>query len=355
MLYYSICTVLATVNQIKGLVELDDTKIEIENAGCPFTNLEQLLQKNICLMPDYHKNEPPSSAGGITNVNIDWRHVPQVLEVEEKKNLVTIQMRQHMEWLDPRIKVNVSAMKNMKHPEDWMKFFPSTVDKIWHPNLDMHTFDLQDWKSLFHPLWFQAVGMNKCPLLTDCKDTPDSLNLYADKQWKITLFCKFHFPAFPFDIQRCRFRQRFESTSDVVKIFIYPPSAATWRLNVPKEKRVWNYVDNGYEILILPIGELISFKSEAKNSSGSDYGFDIELRRLVQPYLFQYYFPSAALVVVSHVSFIVPLSSSPARVALVVTQFLTLTNIFIYQMVGFQINPFSTWCISKYSIHLSMQ
>ena len=42
-----------------------------------------------------------------------------------------------------------------------------------------------------------------------------------------------------------------------------------------------------------------------------------------------------AIVVVSFISFLVPLTAIPGRIALVVTQFLTLTNMFIHQMVSF--------------------
>ena len=65
------------------------------------------------------------------------------------------------------------------------------------------------------------------------------------------------------------------------------------------------------------------------------FGFDITLERMVQPFLYMYYLPCMAIVLVSQISFIIPLSSIPGRVALVVTQFLTLTNIFIHQTVRF--------------------
>ena len=56
---------------------------------------------------------------------------------------------------------------------------------------------------------------------------------------------------------------------------------------------------------------------------------------MFQPFLYMYYLPCMAIVLVSQISFIIPLSSIPGRVALVVTQFLTLTNIFIHQTVGY--------------------
>lgn len=105
-----------------------------------------------------------------------------------------------------------------------------------------------------------------------------------------------------------------------------------WPNHGTKRKRIWQYNIDGFQTLIKPVGDIIVINSNSQVALINDYGFDIELRRLVQPYIFQYYFPSAAIVAVSHISFIIPLNSIPGRVGLVVTQFLTLTNIFIYQM-----------------------
>ena len=65
----------------------------------------------------------------------------------------------------------------------------------------------------------------------------------------------------------------------------------------------------------------------------SIYGFDIEMKRRLNPYIYQYYLPAITLVIITSLSFIIPLSATPGRVSLVVTQCLTLTNIFINQRV----------------------
>ena len=63
-------------------------------------------------------------------------------------------------------------------------------------------------------------------------------------------------------------------------------------------------------------------------------GFEIRLKRILSPFIYRYYLPCGAIVMVSQISFIIPLTAIPGRVALVVTQFLTLTNLFIHQMVN---------------------
>ena len=71
-----------------------------------------------------------------------------------------------------------------------------------------------------------------------------------------------------------------------------------------------------------------------ENDCWTSFGYKIEMKRQPAKYLFQYYIPCITIVVASTLSFIVPPSAAPGRIALVVTQFLTLTNIFIYHVVS---------------------
>ncbi len=56
-------------------------------------------------------------------------------------------------------------------------------------------------------------------------------------------------------------------------------------------------------------------------------GFQLNLQRKPTPYIFNYYLPSALFVVVSWVSFAIPVEAIPGRVALLITIFLSLANI----------------------------
>ena len=304
----------------------------IEDAGCPFHDTSQLIRKNVCLMPDYESYEPPDNGNGKSNVDTDLWEPPKILQINERKNKITIQLQQFMEWKDPRIRANISAMSDMLHPSSLITFTPKMVEKIWHPNLDMHTINLQDWKSLYHPLWFKLVGINKQPWMRSYKSNTTATFLFLEKDWRVTTFCKFDFTTFPFDTQVCEFRQKFQSYENVF-LLIYPSSGSSYAVNITKPIGDWSYEVSGFEANITPIGTLIeSHKDEEQRDE--NFGFDIVLKRIIRPYLFQYYFPCAAIVIVSHISFVIPLTSIPGRVALMVTQFLTLTQIFISQMVS---------------------
>ena len=93
------------------------------------------------------------------------------------------------------------------------------------------------------------------------------------------------------------------------------------------------YETGGFKISIFHVGKHSNDK-DGKTNSSRELGFDMKIERIIQPYLYQYYLPCMAIVTVAQISFMIPLSAIPGRVALVVTHFLTLTNIFIHQMVS---------------------
>ena len=130
--------------------------------------------------------------------------------------------------------------------------------------------------------------------------------------------CPFDFSSFPFDEQKCSLTM------------ILPFG---WNLTVPTNKNhALKYVKDGFEIETQPLD---SFRIDADNLNWYSLYFGIKatFKRKLSKYIFQYYLPSITIVIASSVSFIIPLSAIPGRVALMGTQFLTLTNIFINEMV----------------------
>ena len=297
--------------------EIDDIiKQKVLASGCPsYVGRNQLLERTVCLMPDYALNEMPKNFNkGITRVNIYLLHV-YVLEVNEMKSQITIEILQYMDWKEPRIRANFSTA----HNKNKIKISSKNINRVWHPELDIYTKHLKEWQSLYDPLLYQEMyiwnGSNET-----------LYKLSALKAWKATVSCKFDFSTFPFDTQICAFLQFGSSPHLQLK---------TNCRNKPAE------LENkpaGFNVFLTGGGAYCEQKKEAEKGSEDtllwmDIGFNITLERIIQPYLYQYYFPAIAIVVVSQISFMIPLSASPGRIALVVTQFLTLTNIFIHQIV----------------------
>ena len=76
------------------------------------------------------------------------------------------------------------------------------------------------------------------------------------------------------------------------------------------------------------------FYFESTNSNYSLAGVEIQLRRHKAKYILQYYCTSGLFVVVSWVSFLVPPEIIPGRMAMLITLFLVLTNIFNVSVIN---------------------
>ena len=113
------------------------------------------------------------------------------------------------------------------------------------------------------------------------------------------------------------------------------------------------FYENVWNIVIFKL-EYGQFGTTFNNSNTDDFVLDItfnnivngfsgiscvlKLERCLLPYIMKYYLPCVAMVMVSFISFLLSLNSIPARVALLVTLFLTLTNILIAQQVWLKLH-----------------
>jgi hypothetical protein len=178
---------------------------------------------------------------------------------------------------------------------------------------------LEEWKSLYDPQLYRNVILE---YNTENNGHEFSFKLNAHKDWKATILCNFDFSFFPFDTQTCEFIQFRAWESMNLTLLTH-------------HKESWDHVAEGFNVAIIPKGTFLDDDDgETVLDKGVEFGFEIVLTRIVQDYLYKYYFPCFAIVVVSQISFIIPLSAIPGRVSLVVTQFLTLTNVFIYSLVN---------------------
>ena len=101
-------------------------KESIENAGCPFVSESQMLDKNVCLMPQYASTELPMNSDAASNVTLYLFNV-YVLEVDEVKNSITVELLQYFEWTEPRIRANFSSATNQKK----IKLSTKSLNRIW--------------------------------------------------------------------------------------------------------------------------------------------------------------------------------------------------------------------------------
>ena len=135
---------------------------------------------------------------------------------------------------------------------------------------------------------------------------------------KTTVFCTFDYSAYPMDIQRCN---------------ITFGSGCSGAIFVLNEMHHEQHPTNTYEAANFDIS--IWYYDGKTSQNNNNVAIEIELRRMTASFILKYYIPCMAIVLVSIISFIIPVSVTVdvGRVSLLVTLFLTLITLFISHMV----------------------
>ena len=306
----------------------------IEDAGCPFIEEKQMLVRHVCLMPNYQRTEFPFVSESNRYITIELREVT-TLHMDEDKNKLSLHIEQFYSWCDSRISANFSNTDSIFISDGYLpiiKLSLQNAEKIWHPNLDIQTRDLLDWDSLHQPDVFKAMFISS--LRSVGKECENSLAVHAMKEWKATIYCKLDFTAFPFDVHNCSFIQELAPTSKAAFKLKYLDT-----LELEGEARGYSFKTS-----------LIGIFDENISGNGTDeIGFNITLKRILSPYIYQYFLPSIACVLTTQVSFMIPLESITGRVSLIVTVLLALINILIdlfsHNPSGKTVNPLGIYLL----------
>ena len=274
--------------------------------------------KNVCIVKGYQANEPPT-IDPLTDVFFSFYRA-DVLGIDEVRRTLTIDLRMKATWEDPRIKANLAE----KDSENII--MPAiTIDKdplIWTPFQTMRIFGLKDKKYLHHPVTIGNIKLNSSTSVTFSRFSENRTLISACIEWQITQSCKYKFSIFPLDRHICKV----STISDYINAKVY-------HLRQKTRRRILTpYETNGFNISNLIIANRVK-RSRAYGFGYSRFGIQITLRRQIEPYIYQYYLPCILIVLASSLSFIVPVSMMPGRIALLGTLFLTLINIFTHQKV----------------------
>ena len=226
--------------------------------------------------------------------------------------IVAIDLQLTMRWTDPGIETEPNYTSGVSLSLD-------QVDSFWIP--DFYVDDLSDYKS-----FRDSIQVTTLRALPENLFHENETMIEYEIEAKAKVYCKFELSRYPMDDQKCLFR--FGSQANDVRFVLYDSSQ--------KFHRNSSYEAIEYEVNIL----YPDFTSSGEEAENAFVGFDIKMDRILSPFLFKYYLPSFAIVTASSISFIIPLTAIPGRVAFMVTQFLTLTNLFIYQMVSKSILAF---------------
>lgn len=137
----------------------------------------------------------------------------------------------------------------------------------------------------------------------------------------INFICPMRFDNFPLDTQTCKF-QVGSYSYDVAKMTF------TQTNKVQGYGKTAHSVVLDYAVNVLQLNTEDQMLGYGELGNFSVAGFEMVLNRHVSHYLITYYLPSGLFVIVSWISFVVPPDIIPGRMALLVTLFLVLVNIF---------------------------
>ena len=248
----------------------------------------------------------------------------EVTNVDDQGQTFTIEVKAISIWEDNRLQANFLSNNDM------IKIPSPTVEetsKIWIPFASVFIWNLKKRTYILDPVTITIIGIRSGELTNNFYSintfSPNSSVVWSSINWRITVGCQFEFSLFPFDDNNCTIKMGFRN----MPVILYKNSASTLQGNTLQ------YEKNGFYFKLrnLPI---ITKCNQMLEDCWTEFGYGIEMIRQPSKYLFQYYVPCVTIVMASTLSFIIPPTAAPGRIALVVTQFLTLTNIFIYQKVS---------------------
>ena len=244
-------------------------------------------------------------------------------EINEKQNIVTLEMTLSMVWMDislySYIPKDVTA-NNLSSPEEGYEISDEAAKILWKPDLSIH--HLADYKAFIDSIHTVSLRVKRTNR-QDGKVCVSGPMIIHEIEVQISFYCKLDLSNYPLDRSRCKFRIG-GKTSQVAFKLIYDSH---------KQKMDRNKANDYQEVSDIR-ASFTKVGSDCGNLTKGCIGLNIITERILRPYLLKYYIPCTTIVIMSQISFVIPLEALPGRVALVVTQFLTLTSLFIQQMVS---------------------
>ena len=279
--------------------------------------------QHVCLPKTYQVEDAPLIETPVHMTFTDFK----IVEVDERKKSMDLLTKIWFFWKDDRIKFSPLKVKSVRLPA-----ITKTRQDIWYP---LAIYDIQNEKNVdysYDPIIVKDIfiGSDRFSNYFLLKNIfpPNQTVLMATIKMKIKIACHFDYFNYPFDSQHCSLKFHTENLN--ITMYDETKSLMGWVQPKIRELIGFDLKINSFSIPPRDLGR--EFGNDGIKVS--TFGMNIDMKRQAGPYLYQYYLPCFIIVITSFFGFIIPLSAIPGRIALVVTQFLTLTNIFIHEMVS---------------------
>jgi len=263
-----------------------------------------------CLPKDYNQEKHPFSYYKLENKSLPWDYdfkfvIDEISNINDKAQSMMISMYFAVSWTEPRLVINQSATEWSEErtgPKDQVNESPETLKYIWYPELEIYGLETFDRQRVLKEMSGVRVRKNKT--------INYELNVH------ITISCQMNFDDYPLDAHTCQFQVgSYYDTQDTV----------TCKAHTIYDQDRQRSLQHFLEIEDLPE---CFHTVDIPSGIYSACGFQVKLQRKQMQYVVQVYLPSAMFVIVSWVSFLVKPEVVPGRMAMLVTLFLVLINIF---------------------------
>ena len=276
--------------------------IEAENyVDCPGGIL---LLSSVCLPKGYRKGEPPTVPIEI-NTAIE---VNNIREIDDKKMTVSLEFHPQLVWADNRILTNFTEDET----KSGKVLNNINLQNIWKPDLLIENLCYFKLHSVLEDMSGLAIGNG---LALGLKN---ETVIWYEFSAKASIYCNFDFLRYPMDEQECNFTIGSTYPAKGTVVFRFHTSSVFSFGQATQNTDAFNLNIENVNVNM---------------DNNTKFGFTIKMKRRLHPFILECYLPCIAIVIVSHISFVIPIDSVPGRVTLLVTLFLTLANICIHQQV----------------------
>jgi hypothetical protein len=293
-----------------------------------------LLSKRLCLPSNYDQTNPFMNMMVVTT----YFGFATFREVDDRKMTITFDVLINLMWRDDRITKSFSeGIESIK------------IDykhRIWMPGVYIEHLKSYRQRSSDNQMKLEQLSAtnnaNIAQFYGHDFDPSHTFVLYRVEA-EITLYCKFHFEAYPMDIQVCHFKlgsSDLDGDQQVAFKYVVNESHC---LELDENRNIGHALQD-FEARTDCYQAQGSKRTWRGFVTGSKdcVAFNITLTRILHPFMMKYYLPSIAIVISSQISFIIPMTAIPARTALLATMFLALVNIFTAQQVWIIKNTYNT-------------
>ena len=274
------------------------------------------LENGACIVQGYKAHILPRSQVTIF-VKLNKQNIKHV---NDKLGTYQMNVEIQMYWSDPDIRTK------FQHGQNYIPLSTRAIGKIWTP--DIFVADLTDYRMFKDSQRVESIKLwpaNSTKLFEENED----ILLESTISFQASVNCQFNFTNYPKDESRCDFE--FGSQYHNIR-FIFIQGGA------PSNHSFTGLHECSMSLSNTTLLDNSTFKNQIS--------IEIHIKRSIRPFLYRYYLPCIGATIVSSFSVLIPPTLVQARVTLSVTVMLMVINLYVLQMVSFDIE----YIVSSFSV-----